>query len=131
MTALIVGADRIEPIREELVRSSNPICVTHTEHWSGRKAGDLRRVVPDGTRLIVVVCDRVNHSLLASVRRQAGKLGVPMIYCRHSLLDLRQKLAGIRPPASESRAQREHVVQGRAPFLRQTECARRANQPTA
>ncbi|MFT3735516.1 MAG: DUF2325 domain-containing protein [Rhodocyclaceae bacterium] len=88
MNALIVGADRIEPIRQELERQGISRCL----HWSGRTVGDTRRQVPDNTRVIVVICDRLNHQLLNSVRKQAGKLGVPVIYARHSLIEVRSKL---------------------------------------
>ena len=54
--------------------------------------GDNRRAIPIDTRFVVVVCDRVNHDLLYSVKRQAASRGLPMVYCRHSLVDLRDKL---------------------------------------
>ena len=92
MKALIVGADRVEPIREELERAGH-FGITRTEHWSGRKVGDVRRGVSDDTRLIVVICDRINHKLLDHVRKQANKLGVPTLYSRHSLVEIRDKLA--------------------------------------
>lgn len=95
MNALIVGADRIEPIRQEVVRPGNALGITRTEHWSGRSVGDTRRQVPRDTRLIVVICDRLNHQLLQGVRRQAGRLGVPVIYVRHSLLEVRDKLQAL------------------------------------
>jgi hypothetical protein len=98
MKALIVGADRVEPIRDELQRASH-FCITRTEHWSGRKVGDVRRAVSEDTRLIVVICDRINHKLLDHVRKQASKLGVPMLYSRHSLVEIRDKLAAFKPAA--------------------------------
>jgi hypothetical protein len=69
MKALIVGADRVEPIREELERAGH-FGITRTEHWSGRKVGD--------------------------VRKQASKLGVPTLYSRHSLVEIRDKLATLK-----------------------------------
>jgi hypothetical protein len=95
MKALIVGADRVEPIREELQRASH-FGITRTEHWSGRKVGDVRRAVSDDTRLIVVICDRINHKLLDHVRKQAARLGVPTLYSRHSLVEIRGKLEALQ-----------------------------------
>lgn len=92
MKALVVGADRIDAIRAELERTA-PFGVRRTEHWSGRQVGDVRRAIPGDTRLVVVLCDRVNHDLLHSVRRQAGRRGLPVVYCRHSLVELRDKVA--------------------------------------
>jgi len=91
MRALVVGADRIETIRSELLQSRH-LGITRTDHWSGRQVGDNRRAIPIDTRFVVVVCDRVNHDLLYSVKRQAASRGLPMVYCRHSLVDLRDKL---------------------------------------
>ncbi|GAA5164555.1 hypothetical protein [Viridibacterium curvum] len=99
MNALIVGADRIEPIRQELERQADTLGIHRCLHWSGRTVGDTRRQVPDNTRLIVVICDRLNHQLLNSVRKQAGKLGVPVIYARHSLIEVRSKLRMLVTPA--------------------------------
>lgn len=96
MKALIVGADRVRAIRSELERSPH-LGVTRTVHWSGRQAGDSQRSIPNDTRLVVVLCDRINHDLLYSVRRQAASQGVPMVYCRHSLVDMREKLAQLVP----------------------------------
>ncbi len=96
MTALIVGADRVEPIRQEIVRLASGIGISRTEHWSGRKNGDVKRCIPGGTRLVVVMCDRVSHPLLSSVRKQADKLRVPVIFCRHSIIDMRDKLSRLQ-----------------------------------
>jgi hypothetical protein len=96
MTALIVGADHVEPIRQEIVRLAGSIGISRTEHWSGRKTGDVKRAVPGGTRLIVVMCDRISHPLLSSVRKQAEKLRVPVIFCRHSIIDMREKLSRLQ-----------------------------------
>lgn len=102
MSLLIVGADNVRTIENEVARLAPALLDTPTEHWSGRKAGDSRRVIPSRTRLVVVVCARVNHELLRHVRRQAEKSDVPLIYCRHSALEMREKLAEFigRQPAA-------------------------------
>lgn len=92
MNALIVGADRIEPIRRELVALGERLGITRTEHWSGRSVGDTRKSLSRDTRLVVVICDRLNHQLLRHVRKQAERLGVPLVYARHSLVDLRERI---------------------------------------
>lgn len=92
MGLLIVGADNVRSIENEVARLAPELLDAPTEHWTGRKAGDSRRVIPSRTRLVVVVCARVNHELLRHVRRQAEKSAVPLIYCRHSALEMREKL---------------------------------------
>lgn len=92
MKALVVGADKVKAIRTELEQQPR-LGVTKTEHWSGRQVGDVRRAIPANTAMVVVLCDRVNHDLLHSVRRQASCRGLPVVYCKHSLVDMREKLA--------------------------------------
>lgn len=96
MKALIVGADHVDPIKEELVGNPYFCGVTVTEHWTGRKVGDERRKIPLGTGLVVVICNRLNHQLLRSVREQARRRSLPMLYARHSLTEIREKLASLR-----------------------------------
>ncbi|WP_168735149.1 DUF2325 domain-containing protein [Pseudothauera rhizosphaerae] len=112
MRALVVGADRVRPICAELEQTS-PLGVTCTECWSGRQPGDARRPLPADTRVVVVLCDRVNHNLLFSVRRQAEGRGVPVVYCRHSLVDVRAKIARL-VVADAERRERTGEVRRRA-----------------
>ena len=44
MTALIVGGDYIKPL-EKIIADRG---VMKVEHWTGRKAGDLKKVMPKG-----------------------------------------------------------------------------------
>lgn len=98
MKALIVGADHIEPIKQELAHGAFCSGVTATEHWTGRKVGDERRKIPSDTGLVVVICDRINHQLLRNVRDQAKRRDLPLLYARHSLTEIREKLAGLTFP---------------------------------
>ncbi|MDQ7990284.1 MAG: hypothetical protein REI09_11680 [Candidatus Dactylopiibacterium sp.] len=95
MKALIVGADRVEPIKRALRDDPRLAGLRETEHWSGRKVGDERRRIPGDTALVVVVCDRISHPLLRHVRDEARRLGLPMLYARHSLVEIREKLADL------------------------------------
>ena len=71
------------------------------EHWSGRKVGFARRLLPENARLIVLLCDYVNHNLAITLNRRARRSGAALLFCRHSANELRQKLgamaAGERP----------------------------------
>ena len=96
MKALIVGADHVDPIKHELAHNPQLGGFSSTEHWTGRKVGDERRKIPSNTRLIVVICDRINHKLLRNVREQAKRHDVPLLYARHSLTEIREKLAGLQ-----------------------------------
>lgn len=95
MQVLIVGADRVETIRAEIFRVAGRLGIRDVDHWPGRKAGEGRRVLSSRTRLVVFVCDRANHMLMRHVRRQAQEQGVPMVFCRHSATELRERLEGL------------------------------------
>lgn len=93
MTFLIVGADNVRTIENEVVRCMPFLASSRAQHWTGRKAGDSRRIMSADTRLVVVVCERINHELLRHVRKEAARIDAPLIYCRHSIVDMREKLA--------------------------------------
>lgn len=89
MNALIVGADYIDPMKKALAASG----YRTIEHWTGRKVGDTRKEIPQHADLIVVLTEYVSHGLLRHVRDESARLGVPVLYCRYSVSDVRQKLA--------------------------------------
>jgi hypothetical protein len=88
MTALIVGGDYIKPIKKIIAGKG----VRRIEHWDGRKPSDLRKTFPKGTRLVVLLCDYLNHNLAKKVREDAERLGLQVIYCRRSLGQFCEKL---------------------------------------
>lgn len=88
MTAVIVGGDYIKQIEKVFAGKG----VTRVEHWTGRKTGDLRKTLPGDTRLVVLLCDYLSHSLAKKVRDDADRMGLPVIYCRRSLGALCRKL---------------------------------------
>lgn len=79
-TALIVGGDRIQSIRQVLANHG----VTRTYHWSGRKVGDVRKVIPSDTQLIVLITDWVSHNILHHIKKSATKRGVRIIYSKNA-----------------------------------------------
>jgi hypothetical protein len=88
MRALIVGGDYIEPIAEEL-RSFG---YAKVEHWNGRKQGDTRRSIPSSVALVLVLTDYTNHPLLKHLKQEALRAGIPVLYSRRSLVEVRKKL---------------------------------------
>ena len=88
MTALIVGGDYIESIRKAISSRG----VEQIEHWNGRKPGDLRKSLPKGTELIVILYDYLSHRMLKKVNADAAGSGIPVIHCRRSLGQLCSKL---------------------------------------
>jgi hypothetical protein len=69
MSILVVGGDSADAITQ-LAHVGGHGCV---DHWSGGKTRDLTKSIPKGTKAVVVVLDRVNHTLARKVRkRRAG-----------------------------------------------------------
>ena len=91
MTALIVGGDYIEPLRREVFAHG----IARVEHWDGRKPGFLTKSLPGGTSVVIVLCDYIGHQLQIALKKQAGRDGVPVLFCRRSVNDLRHKLRRI------------------------------------
>ncbi len=89
MQALIVGGDQIESIKRQILAQG----YDHIEHWSGRKKGFLNRSLSSRTRLIVMIYDYVNHSLAITLKNKAQRQGIPIVYCRHSAHELKDKLS--------------------------------------
>lgn len=103
MTTLVIGGDKIETIRRELAAHG----LEHVEHWGGRKPADARRAIPARVKLVVMVTDQLNHSMLYNATIRATRLGLPIIYSRRSAHELRSRLAEqySRKPADDGGAQ--------------------------
>lgn len=99
MSALIVGGDRIDGYREFL----NAHGFARVDHWSGRRAGECHRPIPERTQVVIILVDQVNHGLAAKTRRIAGALGLPVVHARRSLPQLGAALARVAAPRAASR----------------------------
>ena len=76
MSILVVGGDSVDGIKER-AQAGGHGCV---EHWSGRKTRDLVKAIPKKTTAVVVVLDRVNHTLARKVRAEATRRGLPVFF---------------------------------------------------
>jgi len=89
MNALLIGADYVEPIKEVLSSAG----LNTVDHWTGRKPGDTRRSVPRDVDVVVVLTDYVSHPLMKKIRQDTNKLGIPVVFARRSLQDVREKVS--------------------------------------
>ena len=89
---VIVGADRVDTIRTEILRIADRFGIRDVNHWTGRNTSESRRNISQRTALVVFVCDRANHMMMKNVRRQAESMGIPMVFCRHSATEVRERL---------------------------------------
>lgn len=76
MAILVVGGDSADAITQR-ARAGGHGCV---EHWSGRKTRDQMRSIPKDTEAVVLVLDRVNHTLARKVRTEATRRGLPVFF---------------------------------------------------
>ena len=86
--ALIVGGDQIASIKQEL----KDYGITEINHWSGRKVGDGKRVIPHETKLIVLITDWISHQFTHKIKQNAAKRGLQIIYTPNGPTALRARL---------------------------------------
>ena len=86
--ALIVGGDQIASIKQELKNYG----ITEIDHWSGRKVGDGKRVIPHETKLIVLITDWISHQFTYKIKQDAAKRGLQIIYTPNGPAALRARL---------------------------------------
>ncbi|MBS0299209.1 MAG: DUF2325 domain-containing protein [Gammaproteobacteria bacterium] len=93
MTVLIVGGDYITSFKHFIAAQRN----ARIEHWSGRAKGFNKRQLPSETQLVIVICDFINHNLANSIKEQASRNGIPLVYCHRSVNELKRKLMDVYP----------------------------------
>jgi len=79
MSILILGGDRIDPIREVL----NSLGVEKIIHWTER--GEKRRrqkskKLPSNISMIVLLTNFINHNSMKYYKKEAKAKGIPLIY---------------------------------------------------
>ena len=96
MSTLIVGGDRVNTYRDYLLSQGfGPVL-----HWDGRKNSACHRIIPSGTRLLVIMVDQVNHGLATKMRRVADELDLPIVFSRRSIGQLGEAINRFRNGAS-------------------------------
>lgn len=74
-SVLIVGGDQIEGIKEVF----GSYGIDQVSHWSGRKAGDSNKVIPQNTKVIVLITKWINHSITYKLKRNAVRRGIKVM----------------------------------------------------
>ena len=86
MTVLLVGADRLGNIPDELKRHGCEKII----HWDGRKK--QTKDIPGQVDLVFVFHDFVNHRLMENVKSQAKRRCLPIHYTRRGIAEIRVAL---------------------------------------
>jgi hypothetical protein len=82
MNAVVVGADRLGNIPNALAGFGIQI----HRHVTGRSSAHQRSVgaLPQGTELLILFTDFLNHNAMKCYRGQAQAQGIPVIACKRS-----------------------------------------------
>ncbi len=79
MSVLILGGDKIEPIRKVLMT----LGVDDIIHWTARnqKRGRKKdRPIPIGVSIVVMLTNFLNHNAMKRYRGEAKAKGLPIVY---------------------------------------------------
>lgn len=106
MTTLVIGGDKIASIKREL----SSLGYHDVEHWHGRNPAHAHREVPKRTKLVVMMIDQLNHSLLKSARIDVEKRGLPIVYCKRSVSQLREKIGALKTSAEGEMRRCQHMI---------------------
>lgn len=88
MTVLLIGADQLGKIPEELEQHGCKEVI----HWSGRKNVALKKNIPSKVDLVFVFHDFVGHNLVKAIKEKAKELQLPVIFVKRSIADIRKNL---------------------------------------
>lgn len=75
MNVLVVGGDRIDPIKNIL----SDLGVAKITHWEMRKSAEVRKQIPQNTECILMLTNFLNHNAMYKVKSSAKKLNVPFV----------------------------------------------------
>lgn len=88
MTALLIGADRLGNIPDELER----VGFENLIHWSGRKKQCRVKTIPQNVDVVLMFSDYLNHCLMYEMKKQAKARKIPMLFCKRSLACVQEAL---------------------------------------
>jgi len=84
---LIIGGDKIEPIKEFLKEKQGEDVV---EHWDGRKVRVTHKIIPTQTNHILLITDYLNHNTMYHFKKEAKRKNIPIICSKRSVNSVAQ-----------------------------------------
>jgi hypothetical protein len=91
-SVLVVGGGQINAIKQVLLNHG----AEHINHWSGLRSADSHKVIPQDTKMIVLITNWINHSITYKVKRNAVKRGIQVIYVTNGSQALHNRLKNSR-----------------------------------
>lgn len=84
MSILILGGDKINPIREVLMN----LGVDDIIHWTARNQKNGRKKdkpIPSGVSMVVMLTNFLNHNAMKHYRSEAKTKGLPIVYSTRNI----------------------------------------------
>lgn len=89
MMVLIVGRHHLRGMDQEL----KDFGVKRLVHWTGLKAHHLGASIPEDTDAVIALTDAISHDVLTSIKQQAQRRGIPVLYARGSRSSIKRTVA--------------------------------------
>ncbi|MFT7823841.1 MAG: DUF2325 domain-containing protein [Sulfurimonas sp.] len=94
MSVLILGGDKINPIREVLCDFG----VERIIHWTARNQKRGRKQdkpIPTGVNIVVMLTNFLNHNAMKHYRAEAKSKDIPIVYSTRNVECLRQEFSSV------------------------------------
>lgn len=94
MSVLILGGDKINPIREVL----RGFGVERIIHWTARNQKRGRKQdkpIPIGVNIVVMLTNFLNHNAMKHYRAEAKSKNIPIVYSTRNVECLRQEFGSV------------------------------------
>lgn len=80
MSVLVIGGDRIQPIRKKLIDYG----FHNIDHVTGRKKNDKKMDISENFDLVLVLTDFIGHTLSKSIKNKSKEKDVKVLFARRS-----------------------------------------------
>ncbi|AOM83706.1 putative diverged CheY-domain [Salisediminibacterium beveridgei] len=85
---MVIGGDQLGNIPDKL----KALGFDDVLHISGRKTQMVKRDIPEGVDLILVLTDFINHNIAKKIKAKASKQNIPICYSKRSWCTIYQTL---------------------------------------
>ncbi|MCI1945238.1 DUF2325 domain-containing protein [Clostridium luticellarii] len=80
MSILVIGGDKLGNIKDKLKENG----FNKIDHISGRKKGDRKIKISEGTDLVLVLTDYIGHNISEIIKNQSKRSDVTIMFCKRS-----------------------------------------------
>ncbi len=80
MSILIIGGDRIEPIKAVLYE----LGATKIKHWDARRQSNDHKNLPMKTDCVVMLTNFLRHNTMIHFKKEAKKRSIPLVCAKRS-----------------------------------------------